>query len=147
MTRINFYSLKMVKESSGTYDVKAISSPASAYKLAVEAFELNEAAEERFCIIVLNTKNKPVGLHTISTGTLNASLVHPREVFKAAMLNNAFGLILVHNHPSGDPEPSKDDIETNSRLIEAGKILGINVLDHIIVGDERYISLKERGLM
>ena len=73
--------------------------------------------------------------------------MHPREVFKAALLNNAASIILAHNHPSGDPEPSREDIEVTHRLVNAGNILGINVLAHIIIGDGRYISLKEQGMM
>ena len=78
---------------------------------------------------------------------MNASIVHPREVFKAAILNNASRIICLHNHPSGDPEPSKEDIEITRRLVEAGEIIGIEVLDHVIIGEQRYLSMKERGLM
>ena len=78
---------------------------------------------------------------------LSSAIVHPREVFKAAILNNAASIILVHNHPSGDPEPGREDIETTHWLVNAGNILGINVLDHIIIGDGKYISLKELGMM
>jgi DNA repair protein RadC len=78
---------------------------------------------------------------------VNATIVHPREVFKAAMLNNAAAIICIHNHPSGDPEPSRVDIETTHRLVDAGNILGIDVLDHIIIGDGKYISLQELGMM
>ncbi|HOO12208.1 MAG TPA: JAB domain-containing protein, partial [Bacillota bacterium] len=97
--------------------------------------------------LILNTKNKIVAAHEVSRGALNGSLVHPREVFKPAVLHNAAAIICFHNHPSGNPEPSKEDIETTNRLVEAGKIMGIEILDHIIVSDDGYASLKERGVM
>ena len=147
MTRINFYTLKMVKEGSALYEVPVIKSPAEVYQAAKQLLALHEEPEEHFCILCLNTKNKIVGVHTISIGSLNASIVHPREVFKAALLNNASGIICLHNHPSGDPEPSRDDIETTHRLVNAGNILGVKVLDHVIIGDDRYVSLKEQGAM
>ncbi len=147
MVRINFYTLKMVKEDSVLYEVPVIKSPVEVYQAAKQLLALHEEPEEHFCIFCLNTKNKIVGVHTISIGSLDASIVHPREVFKAAMLNNASRIICLHNHPSGDPVPSKEDIELTRRLIEAGKILGIEVLDHIIIGEQRYVSMKERCLM
>jgi DNA repair protein RadC len=145
MTRINFYTLKMVKENSTLYEIPVIKSPTEVYQAAKQLLTLHEEPEEHFCILCLNTKNKIVGVHTISIGSLNATIVHPREVFKAAMLNNANGIICLHNHPSGDPKPSREDIETTKRLVEAGEIIGIKVLDHVIIGDGRYISLKEQG--
>ncbi len=147
MTRINFYTLKMVKEDSVPYEVPVIKSPTEVYQAAKQLLALHEKPQEHFCILCLNTKNKIVGVHTISIGSLNASIVHPREVFKAAILNNASRIICLHNHPSGDPEPSKEDIEITRRLVEAGEIIGIEVLDHVIIGEQRYLSMKERGLM
>jgi DNA repair protein RadC len=147
MTRINFYTLKMVKEGSELYEVPVIKSPTEVYQAAKQLLALHEEPEEHFCILCLNTKNKIVGVHTISIGSLNVSIVHPREVFKAAMLNNASGIICLHNHPSGDPEPSREDIETTRRLVEAGEIMGIKVLDHIIIGEQSYLSMKEKCLM
>ena len=147
MTRINFYSLKIVKEDSTLYKTAVIKSPVEVYQAAKQLLALHEEPEEHFCIFCLNNKNKIVGVHTISIGSLNASIVHPREVFKAAMLNNASGIICLHNHPSGDPEPSREDIEITRRLVEAGEIIGIKVLDHVIIGEQGYISTKERGLI
>jgi len=147
MTRINFYTLKMVKEDSVPYEVPVIKSPAEAYQAAKQLLALHEEPEEHFCIICLNAKNKIVGVHTISIGTVNATIVHPREVFKAAMLNNASAIICLHNHPSGDPEPSREDIETTRRLVEAGEIMGIKVFDHVIIGEQRHLSMKEECLM
>ncbi len=147
MTRINFYTLKMVKEDSVLYEVPVIKSPAEVYQVAHQLLALHEKPQEHFCILCLNTKNKIVGVHTISIGCLNATIVHPREVFKAALLNNASGIICLHNHPSGDPEPSREDIKITKQLVEAGEIIGITVLDHVIIGEQGYISMKEKGLM
>jgi DNA repair protein RadC len=147
MTRISFYTLKMVKEDSVPYEVPVIKSPTEVYQAAKQLLALHEKPQEHFCILCLNVKNKIVGVHTISIGSLNATIVHPREVFKAAMLNNASGIICLHNHPSGDPEPSREDIEITRQLVKAGEILGIRVLDHVIIGEQRYLSMKERGLM
>ena len=147
MTRINFYKLKMVKEDSELYEVPVIKSPTEVYQAAKQLLALHEEPEEHFCIFCLNTKNKIVGVHTISIGSLNTSIVHPREVFKAAMLNNASGIICLHNHPSGDPEPSREDIESTRRLVKAGEIMGIKVLDHVIIGEQSYSSMKEKCLM
>ena len=143
---INIYKIKMVKEDTVEYS-NTIKSPDDVAKLAHDVLEMHEMAEENFIILCLNTKNKIAGVHTVSIGSLSSSIVHPREVFKAAILNNAASIILMHNHPSGDPEPSREDIEITHRLVNAGNILGINVLDHIIIGDGRYISLKEQGMM
>ena len=147
MKRINFYSLKMVKEGSTLYETAVIKSPVEVYQAAKQLLALHEEPEEHFCIFCLNNKNKIVGVHTISIGSLNTSIVHPREVFKAAMLNNASGIICLHNHPSGDPEPSREDIETTKRLVEAGEIMGIKVLDHVIIGEQGYLSMKEKCLI
>ena len=143
---INIYKLKMIKEDTVEYSTK-IKSPADIAALAREVLEMHEMAEENFVIVCLNTKNKIAGVHTVSIGSLNASIVHPREVFKAALLNNANGIICLHNHPSGDPEPSREDIEITRRLVEAGEIMGIKVLDHVIIGGQRYLSMKEKCLM
>ena len=95
-------------------------------------------------MMTLNTKNKTIGLNMVSVGSLNSSIVHPREVFKLAILQNARSIIVAHNHPSGDTNPSKEDIESTKRLVEAGKILGIDVLDPLVIGDD-YTSLATEG--
>ena len=146
VSSINIYKIKMIKEDTVEYN-NTIKSPCDVAALAREVLEMHEMAEENFIILCLNTKNKIVGIHTVSIGSLNASIVHPREVFKVALLNNANGIICLHNHPSGDPEPSREDIEITHRLVNAGNILGINVLDHVIIGEQRYVSLKEQGAM
>jgi len=148
VSSINIYKLKMVKEESVQYGTKMIKSPMEISTIACDLMEMHEMAEENFIIICLNTKNYIAGIHTISVGSLNASIVHPREVFKAAMLNNASSIILLHNHPSGDSSPSQEDITTTQRLIDGGNVLGIKVLDHVVIGSKfRYTSFKEQGLM
>jgi DNA repair protein RadC len=108
---------------------------------------IQDKAKEHFKLIVLNTRNKIIGISNISTGTLNTSLVHPREVFKDAIIKNAASVVLAHNHPSGDTEPSENDLTITKRLVEAGKILGIEVLDHIIITKTGFFSFKEKGLI
>ena len=147
VSSINIYRLKMVKEDTVEYGDITIKSPGDIVRFAREVLEMEEMAEENFIVICLNTKNKIAGVHTVSIGSLNATIVHPREVFKAALLNNASAIVLMHNHPSGDPEPSREDIATTRRLVDAGNILGIKVFDHVVIGDGRYISLKEQGMM
>jgi DNA repair protein RadC len=102
---------------------------------------------EQFRVLLLNTKNQVLAVETVSVGTLNSSLVHPREVFKQAVVKSAAAVILVHNHPSGDPGPSSEDLEITRRLHDAGKLIGIEVLDHIIIGDHIYFSVKEKGII
>ena len=111
------------------------------------AEELRYLKKEHFVCLFLNTKNHVIGRETLSIGSLNASIVHPREVFLAAIKRSSASLICVHNHPSGDPSPSPEDIEITRRLSEAGEIIGIEVLDHVIIGDRDYVSLKEKGLL
>jgi len=108
---------------------------------------IKDKAKEYFKLILLNHRNKIVGISTISIGTLNASLVHPREVFKDAIKHSAASIVLAHNHPSGDPEPSEDDLTITKRLTEAGKIFGVEVIDHIIIGKDRFFSFKEKGII
>lgn len=109
--------------------------------------EMRHLDREHFKVIVLNTKNVAVKILDVSIGSLNASIVHPRELFKLVLKYNGAALIVAHNHPSGDPEPSPEDIRLTTRLHEAGKILGIELLDHIILGDGVFVSLKERGTL
>ncbi|KAA0549566.1 JAB domain-containing protein [Bacillus sp. BGMRC 2118] len=101
--------------------------------------------QEHFVCLYLNTKNQVLHKQTIFIGSLNASIVHPREVFKEAFRRSAASIICIHNHPSGDPAPSKEDIEVTKRLSECGKIIGIELLDHLIIGDGKFVSLKEKG--
>jgi len=109
--------------------------------------KLKDKKKEQFLILCLDTRNNLIKLNTISTGTLDANLVHPREVFKEAIQSLASSIILVHNHPSGNPEPSDADIDITRRILETGKIVGIDILDHIIVADNKSFSFKEKGLV
>jgi DNA repair protein RadC len=122
-----------------------IRSPESVANLMRE--ELRYLQKEHFVCLFLNTKNHVIGQETLSMGSLNASIVHPREVFRAAIKRSSASIICVHNHPSGDPTPSPEDIQLTHRLVEAGSIIGIEVLDHIIIGDFKFVSLKEQGYM
>ena len=108
---------------------------------------IKEKAKEHFKLILLNSRNKKIGISTISVGTLTTSLVHPREVFKEALAHSAASVILAHNHPSGDPEPSEDDLKITRKLVESGKILGVEVIDHIIIGKNNFYSFREKGLI
>ncbi len=106
---------------------------------------LQDEPGEVFAILCLSTKHHVIAYHEVSRGTLDATLVHPREVFKAALLANSAAIILTHNHPSGDPTPSADDMALTRRLVDAGSVMGVEVLDHIIVGDGRYFSFRQGG--
>lgn len=123
----------------------ALNSPQEVAGFLME--EMRYYRKEYFKIILLNTKNQIISLEDISMGSLNSSIVHPREIFNVSIKKSAAAIILVHNHPSGDPHPSREDREVTARLVDAGKILGISVLDHIIVGEENYFSFKEKGLL
>lgn len=103
--------------------------------------------KEHFKITMLDTKNYIIGVVEVSIGNLNSSIVHPREVFKEAIKRSSSAIILVHNHPSGDPTPSREDINITKRLVECGDLLGIRILDHIIIGDKKHISLKEIDIL
>jgi len=125
--------------------LRTVRKPADAAETVME--ELRYLKKEHFMCLFLNTKNHIIAQETLSVGTLNASLVHPREVFRAAIKCSSASIICVHNHPSGDPTPSPEDVTLTKRLQEAGELVGIELLDHLIIGDNRYISLKEQGLM
>ncbi len=109
--------------------------------------EMRELKQEHFIVLFLNTKNQVLHRQTIFIGSLNASIVHPREVFKEAVKRSAASIICAHNHPSGDPTPSQEDIQVTRRLQECGKMIGIELLDHLVIGDRKFISLKEKGYL
>ncbi|KAA6448733.1 RadC family protein [Bacillus swezeyi] len=104
-------------------------------------------SQEHFVCLYLNTKNQVIHKRTVFIGSLNSSIVHPREVFKEALKRSAASFICVHNHPSGDPAPSREDIDVTRRLGECGQLLGIELLDHIVIGDQKFVSLKEKGYL
>jgi DNA repair protein RadC len=130
---------------SAPKELPVIRSPKDAADMVMD--QLRYLHKEHFVCLFLNTKNHLIGQETLSMGSLNASIVHPREVFRAAMKCSSASIVCIHNHPSGDPSPSPEDIQITRRLCEAGEIVGIDVLDHVIIGDGRFVSLKERGLM
>ena len=119
--------------------------PADAASYVMPRFRFER--REHFAVLLLNAKNHILALKTISVGTLTSSVVHPREVFHAAIEQSAAAVILVHNHPSGDPAPSGEDLAVTRRMVEAGEIMDIPVLDHVIVGYDKFISLKEEGMI
>lgn len=147
MLVIKKYRLEKVLESSTKYDIetKKITSAETAYEICNKVLRLDKLTEEIFAVLMLDTKNQVLEVHEVSRGSLNASIVHPREVFKRVLLANANKIILTHNHPSGDPYPSEEDKKITKRLKDAGEILGIEVLDHIIVGEDRYYSFLEHA--
>jgi DNA repair protein RadC len=122
---------------------RALKSPRESAELLMRV--LADEPAEVFAMLCLSTKHRVIAFHEVSRGTLDSTLVHPREVFKAALLANAAAIVVSHNHPSGDPSPTIDDLDVTTRLVAAGEILGIPVLDHIVVGDGRYFSFKEAG--
>ncbi|MBP7072117.1 MAG: DNA repair protein RadC [Clostridia bacterium] len=108
--------------------------------------EMRYLKKEHMKLVLLNVKCNLISVEEISVGSLNASIVHPREVFNPAIRKSSASIIMVHNHPSGDPSPSSEDISITARIAEAGKLIGIELVDHIIIGDGKYISMKEKGL-
>ena len=121
-----------------------ITRPEAAASLARKFLPMDEG-REAFGVILLDGRHQPTGFHVVSVGTVNQSIVHPRETFRAAVVDGSVAIILTHNHPSGDTQPSEEDRSVTSRLVRAGKVLGIEVLDHLVVTDDGYYSFKEHG--
>ena len=142
--KLDQVSIRMVKERPLISD-EPINSPEKAVELVHEL--LKDYDREVFAVVNFQTNLQPINLNIVSIGALNASLVHPREMLKSIVLSNAAAVMMVHNHPSGDPAPSRADIQTTRRLAESGQLLGIRVLDHIIIGDGTYFSFKESGMI
>lgn len=143
--RVQVVSIKMVKEGSVLYPNRKIAAPSDTADLVREFLET--ADREMLLVVCLDTKNQPTCINIASIGTLNSSLLHPREIFKPAILGNAASIIISHNHPSGDTTPSTEDINVTHRVKEASKLLCIDLLDHIIIGFDSYVSLKEKGII
>lgn len=140
--RVDIVSLKLVKESSILYETRKISNPYDAYRLAKKF--LADTDREKFVVVCLDTKNQPVSIEVVSIGTVNSAMVHPREVFKVAVLTNASKIICFHNHPSGNTNFSNEDEGITKKLHKCGEILGIELIDHIVIGDDgKYFSFKE----
>ena len=143
--RVDIVSIKMVREGSTKYENRKIETPFDAYVLLKNFLE--DSDREKLLVVCLDTKNQPINICTVSVGTLNSSLVHPREVFKTAILSNSNQIMLAHNHPSGISAPSNEDKAMTNRIKDAGVILGIELIDHIIIGSNEYFSFKENKLM
>lgn len=145
-TRFQRLRLQVVKEEEFPYSCKAtINSPADIRDLLTKHMEMHLEAEEVFIMVTVDTKHRVTGIFEVARGHLSSCLIHPREVFKRALLMNASKIFVAHNHPSGDVTPSKDDVEITKRLRDAGDILGVSLLDHLIIGDtpKEYYSFKE----
>ena len=144
MKSIDVMRCKLVKESDFEYDVT--NTPESAAGV-FRSFGMADAADEVFVIACLATDGSITGIHEISHGDLHSTIVHPREVYKRALLNNAASIILAHNHPSGNIDPSESDKAVTERLKAAGELLGVSVLDHIIIAREKHFSFQEAGVL
>ena len=143
---VPLYTTRLVRERTFTFPTRdQVRSPADAAAVLAEYF--SDRDREEFVVAFLDTANTLTGLHVASVGGLAASIVEPRQVFKAAVLANAAAVLLAHNHPSGNPEPSREDVAVTRQLVEAGKVMGIPVHDHLILTDHGHTSLAERGLM
>ncbi|MHB8927790.1 MAG: JAB domain-containing protein [Bacillota bacterium] len=143
MYELPVYRVQLVREASLFVEQRAVSSPSSAAEVVRK--HLAGADREHLVVLLLDTKLKSIGISTVAVGTLNSCIIHPREVFKPAVLHNAHGIIVAHNHPSGDPRPSLEDAEIAKRLVESGDILGIFVQDVLIVGETGYYSFAAEG--
>ncbi len=139
----SFVSTKLVREANTLYS-DYINSPEDIRDVLTESLDMENLDREHFVLICLDRKNRINAISIISIGGLSSTIVHPREVFKTALLASANALVLAHNHPSGDATPSPEDIKVTEKLIEVGNILGIPVLDHIVIGLGTYTSLKAR---
>lgn len=146
MARISMYHVELVKDSSHNYKVsRDMSTPSYIYDLLITVLHLDKRNVECFGVIVVNTKNELMAVQILTQGTINATMAQAREVFQIALLHNGHSVILFHNHPSGDATPSCEDKQVTHNMIEAGKIIGIEVLDHIIVGENEYYSMLANG--
>lgn len=142
--KLNVVSIRLV-DSPPLYSKKKLQSPEAVYQLLADEF--SSLDREVGCILNLKTSGAVINLNIVSMGSLNAAVMEPREIFKSSILSNAASIILLHNHPSDDLQPSKEDINLTRRIELAGELLGIPLLDHIILGRGRYMSLREKGYM
>jgi DNA repair protein RadC len=137
--------LTLVREGNGSGELPLIRCPGDAAELLMPL--LRDEPKEKIVALLLDTRHRVLCTHTVSVGTINCSPLVPAEVLKAALLANAAAVIVAHNHRSGDPEPSTEDRAATKRLQEAGRVVGVELLDHLVIGDGRWVSLKERGEM
>jgi len=146
LAQVPLYRLSIVKENhSPLYGAPRVHDSGQLYRLLVPHFE--GRPHEEFVVVLLDAKHAPIAYQVVSVGSLTLSIVHPREVFKLACMANAAAIVCAHNHPSGDPTPSQEDRVLTDRLVKAGEILGIQVLDHLVIGDGRYVSFADQGWM
>lgn len=138
------FNNEVVRENAPSWVNTACASAENVFELFRD---LAKEAKENFVALHLDAKNRIICFDTVSIGSLSASIVHPREVYKATLLSSAAAVLFIHNHPSGDTKPSREDIEITKRLKEAGELLGIRVLDHLIVGEAGYYSFANNGLL
>ena len=143
--RIQLVDVVLERKGSQLFSGRRVRSPEDAANI-IRDF-IGDSDRERFVVLGMSTKNEPQVLQIVHTGSINASIVHPRDVMKALILANCASCVVGHNHPSNDVTPSPEDIDVTERLVEAGKILGIDVLDHIILSSNTFLSLKEKGYM
>jgi len=136
---------RRVESQSKWFSNKSITNPSEIAKMFIPI--LRDEVKEKFIVVSMNAANRIIRYNIISTGNLTSSIVHPREVFKVAIENNSANIILIHNHPSGNCEPSNEDIKTTKKLVEAGKLLDIEVFDHIIIADNSYLSFVEQQMI
>lgn len=139
------FELGMRLNSSSGSIRRVIKKPVDIYNLLAD--EMRLLAQEIFKVVILNTKNEVIKIETVTIGTINTNIIHPRELFRPAIRANANTVILIHNHPSGDPEPSREDILITKKLIDASRIIDIEIEDHVIIGDGRFVSMKEKNLI
>jgi DNA repair protein RadC len=136
---------RRIQVQSKWFSVRKITSPQDVADIFIPL--LRDEIVEKFCVVCLNSANKIIRYETISVGNLNSSVVHPREIFKAAIENNSASIILIHNHPSGNPEPSSEDISITKKVVESGKIMDIPVFDHIIIAGNGFTSFVEKRII
>jgi DNA repair protein RadC len=145
-TKIDIVKIQMVRDGTLEYGKKAIKGPQDLAELGQKFIQNSD--REVFLLVCLNTRNHINCIHVVSIGTVNTALVTPREVLKVAILSNSASVAFIHNHPSGDPDPSQDDIQITNRLVECGKLFGIGLIDHVIISDDgKYESFMEKGLI
>lgn len=138
--------VRLVREPGPRKNAVAVTTPADVAKV-LKAAGHAAADREHFVCLHLTARRTLLSMEVVSIGTVSETFVHPREVFKGAILANAESIIVAHNHPSGDPGPSRDDLSVTRRLLDAGRLIGIELVDHVIIGADGYVSLKERGLL
>ena len=145
--KVPLFRIALVRERGVTLEIEEdrASQPSEVHRICKAM--IKDSPKEHFILLMLNANNRIIGVTVLSIGTLTASLVHPREVYQPAILRSAASIVVAHNHPSGDPTPSAEDREATRRLAEAGRLLGVPLLDHGVIADKSWYSFKEHGLL